>query len=260
MGLRAEVRRLSGDRVRRRRRSISSPVARSRSADTSPSSPLPAGPLRARRRARDPRGRRARGVRRSPEPAPPRGSRVRMLAAETPVVAEGLRPSRGGIPEALGETLQRTPRAPGVTCGGPRGRRKAAAGSIELTPLQSNLAKAAPWLEDGEGVIAKQLAAPYRPGSARGWSRSSASGRRIASWSAGGREGGGYRGIADPRALRGGASGGRAHVGLQRSREAGAGRQLGPYETGERGSADPSRWAPAATWSGSSFARSSWSR
>ena len=25
---------------------------------------------------------------------------------------------------------------------------------------------------------------------------------------------------------------------------------LAPYETGERGSADPSRWAPTASWSG----------
>ncbi len=42
------------------------------------------------------------------------------------------------------------------------------AGSIELTPLTLDPDAAAPWLEGGEGVIAKELDAPYRPGKRRG--------------------------------------------------------------------------------------------
>ncbi|HWO49218.1 MAG TPA: ATP-dependent DNA ligase, partial [Solirubrobacterales bacterium] len=38
------------------------------------------------------------------------------------------------------------------------------AGSIELTPLTLDPDAAAPWLEGGEGVIAKQLDASYEPG------------------------------------------------------------------------------------------------
>ena len=34
--------------------------------------------------------------------------------------------------------------------------------------MERTLAKAAPWLEGGEGVIAKQLDAPYRPGERKG--------------------------------------------------------------------------------------------
>ena len=39
---------------------------------------------------------------------------------------------------------------------------------IGLTPLTREPAETEPWLAHGEGVVAKELGAPYRPGSARG--------------------------------------------------------------------------------------------
>ena len=53
----------------------------------------------------------------------------------------------------------------GATEDGPGGW---TAGTIELTPLTLDPAAAEPWLENGEGVIAKELEEPYRPGERKG--------------------------------------------------------------------------------------------
>ena len=42
----------------------------------------------------------------------------------------------------------------------------ASADAIGLTPLTRDPADAEPWLHGGEGVVAKDLGAPYRPGAA----------------------------------------------------------------------------------------------
>src|SRR5262249_60423166 len=48
------------------------------------------------------------------------------------------------------------------------GRKKSAAGSVEVTPLYRTLRTAEPLLSSGEGVIAKQLDAIYKPGQRKG--------------------------------------------------------------------------------------------
>ena len=59
---------------------------------------------------------------------------------------------------------------------------------IDLTPMVRTAEEAEHWLQEAEGVIAKELAAPYQPGRARrAWSRSSACGRSTRSSWAGGR-------------------------------------------------------------------------
>src|SRR5689334_7928609 len=45
---------------------------------------------------------------------------------------------------------------------------KMAGGSVELTPSTRDPADADPWLQGAEGVVAKQLSAPYRPGERTG--------------------------------------------------------------------------------------------
>ena len=48
---------------------------------------------------------------------------------------------------------------------------------VELTPCVRDAEAARVWLESAEGVVAKELAAPYRPGAREGWRRSSACAR-----------------------------------------------------------------------------------
>jgi ATP-dependent DNA ligase len=119
------------------------------------------------------------------------------------------------------------------------------AGSIELTPLTTVPAEAEPWLAQGEGVIAKQLDAPYRPGERKGMvkiKRLRTADCVVVGWRPGKEEGtvgSLILGLYDDGELRvvGHTSGLRA----QQKRELVA--TLAPYETGERGSAEPSRWA-----------------
>ena len=107
-------------------------------------------------------------------------------------------------------------------------------------------------------MIAKQLDAPYRPGERKGMvkvKRVRTADCVVVGWRPGKEEGtvgSLILGLYDGGKLRvvGHTSGFKA----KEKREL-VGR-LAPYETGERGSGDPSRWAPTATSSGSSFARS----
>jgi ATP-dependent DNA ligase len=118
-------------------------------------------------------------------------------------------------------------------------------GSLELTPLAREAADAEPWLAGGEGVIAKRLDAPYRPGERKGMvkvKRLRTADCVIVGWRPGKEEGtvgSLILGLYDSGKLRvvGHTSGLRA----KEKRELRA--RLAPYETGERGSADPSRWA-----------------
>ena len=169
-----------------------------------------------------------------------------MLAERDAGAAARLRPARRGIHKRARPTVHRAPRAPRGARRRPRRAKKSAAGSIELTPLRASLAKAAPWLEDGEGVIAKQLAAPYRPGERKGMvkvKRVRTADCVVVGWRPGKEEGtvgSLILGLYDERR----ASRRRPHLGLSaQPRSASWSHKLAPYETGERGSADPSRWA-----------------
>jgi ATP-dependent DNA ligase len=119
--------------------------------------------------------------------------------------------------------------------------------AIELTPQVRTAAEAEQWLHTGEGVVAKELACPYLPGERKGMAkikRVRTIDAVVMGWRPGKLEGtvgslilGLY---GDDGALRvvGHTSGFKA----KEKRELVA--KLAPYETGERGAGDPSRWRP----------------
>jgi ATP-dependent DNA ligase len=175
----------------------------------------------------------------------PAESRVRMLADRTPAVLRAFDLLAEGSAKLLKMPFaERRGRLESLVAG-LGGRKKTAAGSIELTPLERALAKTAPWLEGGEGVIAKQLDAPYRPGERKGMvkvKRVRTADCVVVGWRPGKEEGtvgSLILGLYERGNLRvvGHTSGFRA----KEKRDLVA--KLAPYETGERGSGDPSRWA-----------------
>ncbi len=175
----------------------------------------------------------------------PAESRVRMLAEKTParfhafdLLAEG---DEVLLAEPLSERRERLEKL--VASLG--GKKKRAAGSIELTDLTNDAEKAEPWLQGGEGVIAKQLDSPYRPGERKGMvkvKRVRTADCVVVGWRPGKEEGtvgSLILGLYDGDELRvvGHTSGLRA----KQKRE--LVETLAPYATGERGSGDPSRWS-----------------
>ena len=98
----------------------------------------------------------------------PAESRVRMLAEKTPAILRAFDLLAEDKEKLLAKPFSERRSRLEELVARLGGRRKAAAASIEVTPLGDTLAKAAPWLNDGEGVIAKQLEAPYRPGERKG--------------------------------------------------------------------------------------------
>jgi len=170
----------------------------------------------------------------------PAQSRIELLAAETPAVLRAF-----DVLVCDGRKLLTQPFA---------ARREALArwlagaddpGSVKLTPLVGEPADAEPWLTGGEGVIAKRLDAPYRPGERKGMvkvKRLRTADCVVVGWRPGKEEGtvgSLILGLYDDGELRvvGHTSGLRA----KEKRDLRG--KLAPYETGERGSADPSRWA-----------------
>jgi ATP-dependent DNA ligase len=117
--------------------------------------------------------------------------------------------------------------------------------SVQLTPATRDPAEAEPWLQGAEGVIAKQIDAPYRPGERTGMvkvKRVRTIDTVVVGWRPGKEEGtlgslilGLYDKKGELRVV-GHTSGFKA----KEKRELPA--KLAPYETGERGSGDPSRW------------------
>jgi ATP-dependent DNA ligase len=117
---------------------------------------------------------------------------------------------------------------------------------VLLAPWTSDPEEAAPWLQGAEGVIAKEAGAPYRPGERKGMvkvKRVRTIDAVVAGWRPGKEEGtlgslilGLYDGDGELHVV-GHTSGFRA----KEKRELPA--KLAPYETGERGTAEPSRWA-----------------
>jgi ATP-dependent DNA ligase len=116
---------------------------------------------------------------------------------------------------------------------------------VGLTPLTRDPADAAPWLLAGEGVVAKDVNAPYRPGQRIGMVKIKRV-RTIDAVVAGyrpGKEAGTVGSLI--LGLYDGA--GELHVvghssGLRAAEKRALVQRLAPYETGERGHGDPSRW------------------
>ena len=170
----------------------------------------------------------------------PAESRINMLAEETPARYRAFDVLAAGRRKALADPFE--------------GRREALAaliqeakdpGSVELTPLVGDPAEAEPWLATGEGVIAKQLDAPYRPGERKGMvkvKRLRTADCVVVGWRHGKEEGtvgSLILGLYDGDELR--VVGHTSGLKAKEKRE--LVETLAPYATGEKGSADPSRWA-----------------
>ncbi len=175
----------------------------------------------------------------------PAESRVRMLAEQTPALfrafdllaLDGSKLLKKPFNErraALEELIANAP-----------GRKKSASGSVELTPLTKSAKRAEPLLVSGEGVIAKELGATYEPGKRRGMvkvKRVRTIDCVIVGWRPGKEEGtvgSLILGLYDKK--------GELHPightsGLKAKEKRELVKTLKPYETGERGSGDPSRW------------------
>jgi ATP-dependent DNA ligase len=118
-------------------------------------------------------------------------------------------------------------------------------GQIDLTPLTRSADEAEPWLGTGEGVVAKDVRAPYRPGERTGMvkvKRVRTIDAVVAGWRPGKEEGtvgSLILGLYD--------DGGKLHIvghssGLRAAEKRSLVDKLKPYETGKRGHGDPSRW------------------
>jgi len=166
----------------------------------------------------------------------PAESRIRMLAEKTPtrfiafdVLADG---------DELLTALPQSER---------RARLEALVGDpIELTPSTTDSDAAGEWLESAEGVVAKELGAPYRAGERKGMvkiKRVRTIDAVVQGWRPGKEEGtvgSLILGLYDDD--------GKLHTvghtsgfSAKEKRELPA--RLAPFETGQRGMGDPSRWA-----------------
>jgi ATP-dependent DNA ligase len=116
---------------------------------------------------------------------------------------------------------------------------------VELTPFTADTGQAGEWLRHTEGVIAKQLDAPYVPGKRKGMAkvkRERTIDCVVLGWRPGKEEGtvgSLILGLYDGDQLRP-----IGHIsGFTASAKRSLRKMLTPLETGERGSAEPSRWA-----------------
>ncbi|MBV9366722.1 MAG: ATP-dependent DNA ligase [Solirubrobacterales bacterium] len=120
-----------------------------------------------------------------------------------------------------------------------------APGELILTPLTNAPVEAEPWLRSGEGVVAKDCNAPYRPGERTGMmkiKRQRTIDAVVVGWRPGKEPdtvGSLILGLYDDA--------GKLHVvghssGLKAAEKRALVGKLAPYETGERGHGDPSRW------------------
>jgi ATP-dependent DNA ligase len=166
----------------------------------------------------------------------PAESRIRMLAEQTPtrfiafdLLAEG--------DETLLELPQHQRRAR---------LEKLVDAPVDLTPVVFDQDAAQEWLQGAEGVVAKELGAPYCPGERKGMlkiKRVRTIDAVVQGWRPGKEEGtvgSLILGLYDENgALR--TVGHTSGFSAKEKRELPA--KLKPYETGERGMGDPSRWA-----------------
>jgi len=166
----------------------------------------------------------------------PAASRIAMLAEQTPTTFIAFDLLAHGD-----EVLLELPQAE-------RRDRLAAlvADPVDLTPSTEDPGEAEPWLQDAEGVIAKRQDEPYRPGERVGMmkiKRVRTIDAVVMGWRPGKEEntlGSLILGLYDAQ--------GELRVvghssGFSAKEKRALPERLAPYETGERGSADPSRWA-----------------
>jgi len=165
----------------------------------------------------------------------PAASRIERLAGETPARFVAFDLLAEGDETLLGEPFS-TRRAR---------LEKLVSDPVELTALVTDPADAEIWLQGAEGVIAKELSAPYRPGERKGMvkvKRVRTIDCVVVGWRPGKEEGtvgSLILGLYD--------DGGELHVvghtsGFRAKEKRELVSTLAPYETGERGSGDASRW------------------
>jgi ATP-dependent DNA ligase len=169
----------------------------------------------------------------------PAESRIAMLAEKTPVIFRAFDLLAVGDHDATGSPLRDRRAALEKLFGSWKDK-----GTVELTPLSEDIADAQPWLEGGEGVIAKELDAVYKPGERKGMvkvKRVRTADAVVMGWRPGKEEntvGSLILGLYDGDDLR--VVGHTSGLTAKRKRE--LVEELKPYESGESGSADPSRW------------------
>ena len=174
----------------------------------------------------------------------PAESRVNMLAKETPAVFRAFDLLARDRSKLTGKPFAERRAALEKLIAAAPGRKKSASGSVEVTPMVKSLKTAEPWLLSGEGVIAKELGAPYKPGQRKGMvkvKRVRTIDTVIVGWRPGkekGTVGSLILGLYENGKLRpiGHTSG------LKAKEKRELVKKLKPYETGEKGSGDPSRW------------------
>jgi ATP-dependent DNA ligase len=165
----------------------------------------------------------------------PAESRINMLAEQTPTVfiAFDLLAQDDEVLLALPQRERRDRLAAFV------------ADPVRLTPTTEDPGEAEPWLEDREGVVAKRQDAPYRPGERVGMSkikRVRTIDAVVMGWRPGKEEGtvgSLILGLHDEE--------GKLRVvghtsGFKAAEKRTLPAKLAPYETGQRGMGDPSRW------------------
>ena len=171
----------------------------------------------------------------------PAESRVRLLAETTPATLKAFDLLAEGRSKLLRRPFAERRASLEALVGGFEDP-----GSVEITPLLRAAKQARPLLASGEGVIAKRLDAPYQPGERKGMvkvKRVRTLDCVVVGWRPGKEEGtvgslilGLYEPDGELRVV--------GHTSSFRAKEKRELRaSLAPYETGERGSGDPSRWS-----------------
>jgi ATP-dependent DNA ligase len=171
----------------------------------------------------------------------PAESRIKLLSAETPATYIAFDMLAEGEASLLACPLVERRAALGALLARP----EFADAPVELMPTAETATEAERWLREAEGAMAKERFAPYRPGVRRGMfkvKRVRTADAVVLGWRPGKEPatvGALILGLYDDGALRvvGHCSGLTA---AEKRRLIGF---LAPYETGERGSADPSRWS-----------------
>ena len=171
----------------------------------------------------------------------PAASRIERLSAETPAVYVAFDLLARGEESLLELPFDERRAALEELLGSDR----FAGAPVELMPTVSSVAEAALWLERAEGAIAKERTAPYRPGERKGMvkvKRVRTIDAVLVGWRPGKEEGtvgALILGLYDGDELRvvGHCSG------LSTAEKRRLVGFLEPFQSGERGSADPSRWS-----------------
>jgi ATP-dependent DNA ligase len=174
----------------------------------------------------------------------PAESRVRMLAEQTPALFRAFDLLALDRTKLMSKPFAERRSALEKLIAEAPGRKKSASRSVEVTPLYKTAKSAEPLLLSGEGVIAKQLDAIYKPGQRKGMvkvKRVRTIDCVVMGWRPGkhaGTVGSLILGLYDRGKLRpiGHTSG------LKAREKKELVKTLKPYETGEKGSGDPSRW------------------